>query len=417
MIPIDEVSRLRICCGGNGKSGRQLMQEKVHKVKTPLFPTYSDVQTLMPIFDGVPKAAVTSMLNAISQQMGTPQNPVDWSEPDKWIGERLSGTDQDLARKIWEQSGKGLNPRHVYGSYLFINGYDLLVPDASGTYQTTEKGLRFLDRDPMIISEIDDTEGVLQLLSILETKCEAKRGDILPEWGEFLHEYSNFGTDSTIKDTLRRRLSNLMERGLIDRDGSFYVIDQKGLDYLQETKGPDPLRDITRAIRTYNEEQKKLLRNKLAEMDPFMFEVLISDLLDAMGYEDVEVTKRSGDFGIDVIANAQFGLTRVKEVVQVKRRQGTINRGEMDKLRGSLPYYDAIRGTFITLGTFAKGCIDSALLQRAAPITLIDGDILIDFLVEHEIGIKKKSTDVFELDKEAFAGTPVSEELENTVEP
>jgi restriction system protein len=407
---------LRICFTGVGKLGRQLMHERTHKVRTPLFPTYSNVRTLMPILDGVPKGAVTSMLNAISSQTGTPQNPVDWSEPDKWIDERLSGLDKDLSRKIWEESQHRLNPRHVYGCYLFINTYNLLVPDASVVYRTTEKGTKFINGDPAVISEIDDTEGVLQLLSILETKGQARRGDLLPEWAEFLHEYSRFGTDSTIKETLRRRLVNLTEREFIDRDSSFYEINQEGINYLQRVKGPDPLRDIALAIKSYNDGQKKKLHRKLSEMDPFMFEVLISDLLDAMGYEDVEVTKRSGDKGIDVIANAQFGLTRVKEVVQVKRRQATIQRGEMDKLRGSLPYFDAIRGTFITLGGFAKGCLESALLERAAPITLIDGTTLIDFLVDHEIGIKKRSTDVFELDEDAFTSNPIPEDLEDVVE-
>ena len=53
--------------------------------------------------------------------------------------------------------------------------------------------------------------GLPQPLAILATKTRAKRGDLLPEWGQFLREHSNFGTASTIKDTLRRRLVNLME--------------------------------------------------------------------------------------------------------------------------------------------------------------------------------------------------------------
>ena len=151
-------------------------------------------------------------------------------------------------------------------------------------------------------------------------------------------------------------------------------------------------------------------------MDPFLFEELISELLDAMGYEDVDVTKRSGDKGIDVVATAQFGMTKVKEVVQVKRRKGTIQRSEMDALRGSLPYYDAIRGSLITLGRFAKGCIEYALLERAAPITLIDGETLIDLLVEHEIGIKKKRTDVLEIEDEIVTAGAIPDETEETIE-
>jgi restriction system protein len=38
----------------------------------------------------------------------------------------------------------------------------------------------------------------------------------------------------------------------------------------------------------------------------------------------------------------------------------------------------------------------------AAPITLINGETLIDLLVQHEIGVKKKTVDYYELDETAF---------------
>jgi restriction system protein len=37
------------------------------------------------------------MANAIWEQRGTPQNPVDWSDPDAWISERLTGEDAEMA--------------------------------------------------------------------------------------------------------------------------------------------------------------------------------------------------------------------------------------------------------------------------------------------------------------------------------
>lgn len=46
----------------------------------------------------------------------------------------------------------------------------------------------------------------------------------LDEWGEFLLAHSKFKTASTFKDTLRRRMLNLVERGYIDREGNTYTI-------------------------------------------------------------------------------------------------------------------------------------------------------------------------------------------------
>jgi restriction system protein len=131
-----------------------------------------------------------------------------------------------------------------------------------------------------------------------------------------------------------------------------------------------------------------------------------------MDYEDVVVTKQSGDRGIDVTANFQFGITQIKEVVQVKRHQGSITRPILDQLRGALPYHNAIRGTIITLGKFAQGCKNAAFFPGAAPITLIDGDKLIELLLKHEVGVKKRAQALLEIDEGYFAEASSSNSTE-----
>ena len=62
-------------------------------------------------------------------------------------------------------------------------------------------------------------------------------------------------------------------------------------------------------------------------------------------------------------------------------------------LRGSLHRFKAQKGTIITTGDFGKGVKDAAFEMGAAPITLINGDTLIDLLIQHEIGVKKKAVE------------------------
>jgi restriction system protein len=69
----------------------------MNKVRTPLFPTFSEVKKLLRIFEGVPKPDVRAMLNEVYEQTGTPQNPVDWTDPKTWIPERLKGNSRALA--------------------------------------------------------------------------------------------------------------------------------------------------------------------------------------------------------------------------------------------------------------------------------------------------------------------------------
>jgi hypothetical protein len=79
-------------------------------------------------------------------------------------------------------------------------------------------------------------------------------------------------------------------------------------------------------VKRYNQQQKELLREQISTMNPYKFEHLVGQLLEAMGYEQVEVTKASGDKGVDVVGKVQVGITTITEVVQVKRMQNTITR-------------------------------------------------------------------------------------------
>ena len=79
-------------------------------VQAPLYPLYSDVAHAIRLMGGEPVQRGRDTLNAILEQTGTPQNPVDWSDPNTWIDERLSGELQTLTRKIWDGSEKALNP-------------------------------------------------------------------------------------------------------------------------------------------------------------------------------------------------------------------------------------------------------------------------------------------------------------------
>lgn len=401
---------------------------KEYVVRTPLFPSYSDVRLLMQVLAGTTKRkALLEFLNAIWDQTGTPQNPVDWSNPDEWIPQRLQGANQELGLRIWGKSGKKLNPRHVYGAYLFLNTFELLQTDPLDTFQLTEKGKLFLSGDADTLRHLDDAEGLPKLLAIVAAHSPAKRGDLLDEWSEFLLAHSKFKTASTFKDTLRRRMLNLVERGYIEREGNTYTITSKGIAYASSgggVLGQLPQQQVLTAIKQHNDLQAAELRERLGKMNPYKFEGLIRDLLEAMDYEDVEVTKQSGDKGVDVVGHYQFGITQIKEVVQVKRHQGSISRPTLDQLRGALPYHQAIRGTIITLGKFAQGCKDAAIFPGAAPITLIDGDKLMELLLKHGVGVKKRQAILLEIDESIFdeqvagneAGVSPPDEAEHPIE-
>ncbi|MGI0117087.1 restriction endonuclease [Zooshikella sp. RANM57] len=373
-----------------------------YKVRTPLFPLYHNVRSLMGAVTGVEKRRVIQLNNAIKEQTGSPQRTVDWGDPDSWIVDLLAGDSAGLALRVWHFGDPPLNPRHMYGAYLFINNYGLLKPDLDGKYQITAKGDAFLAEQSDILQELDGAEGLLYILELLSVKEKAKTSELLTDWHIYLQQVSKNNTQSTAKDALRRRLQNLVERKLIERAGNYYHIVKLGRDWLSNSlpaQQDDPTREVLAALTAYNVKQKEALHHALCQMTPLQFERLIAELLEVMGYQDVELTKPSGDLGVDVVANVQVGITTVREVVQVKRMaHTTLTRPFIDQLRGALPYHKAIRGTLITLGRFAKSCAEAALFPGASPITLIDGERLIELLIAHEVGIRKRSIEMLEVD-------------------
>jgi restriction system protein len=257
----------------------------------------------------------------------------------------------------------------MYGCYLFLNREKLLGQD-KGVYRLGERGRRFLAEDEATLRALDAAEGIPKLLSLVAERSPCRRADILPAWSDYLKAVSLFTTPKTFSDTMRRRLVNAADRKLVSRDGNSYSITDAGLNWLKGFSGkeegggvapPSSKRTfVVEAARDHNDEQLKAFKARLMALEPTQFEHFVKELLDAMEYEDVQVTKISGDKGVDVIAKVQFGITEITEVVQVKRTETTIVRPTVDMLRGALPYHKAIRGTIITLGNFAKGAQEGA---------------------------------------------------------
>ncbi len=383
--------------------------ETEHRVRTPLFPTYSEVRYLLKIWPGHPRKQITGLQATLVELRGTPQNTVNWTDPDKWIPERLKDADRELAEAIWAGSGKAVNPRHTYGHWLLVQKYELVREDADGVLRLADRGRNFLEhRGGDTEAFLDEQEGLAKLLALVAENGPTRAGGLLEEWTEYLTRHSAFGSDSTFRDTLRRRLNNLLDRELISRKGTLYSITDAGLLYLkrvgtEETLGGDEQQQLWMLVKKQQTAVRESLRELLLDMDPFAFEHLVKRLLEEMDYQNVEVTSRSGDGGVDIVADIELGITSVREVVQAKRHKRTIQRKDLDALRGSLYRFNAVRGTIIATAPFSKGTTEAAFATGAAPITLIDGDKLIDLLIEHGIGVKKNRIEVLSVDADAFA--------------
>ena len=157
------------------------------------------------------------------------------------------------------------------------------------------------------------------------------------------------------------------------------------------------------AIQNQNNLVKQKLIEKIQEMDPFLFEFLVAELLRKIGYENVDVTKRSGDKGIDVNGNLTVGgLTNVKTVIQVKRYKtgNNISGKYITQLRGSAEVDQ--RGLIITTSDFTKDARDESKAINKMPVALVNGQKLIDLLFQYRVGVKEDIVSVFSINSELF---------------
>ena len=378
----------------------------LHGVRVPHFPIYAEVAAVLPVWAGHTKGDVTGLRRAVQQLTGSPQNPLDWTNPDAWIPERLKQPEQGLAAAMW---AVGVNPRYMTGHWLLASHYGLLIEHEDGKLTVTPEGHSFIkEPESDVVRNLDEAEGLAKLLAIVASVGPASSATFREPWSEYLERVSRIRSDSYLRAALWQRLRNLQARALVERAGNTYSVTAAGLDWLKavgiqhDATGSKEEQGIWELARAQKEQVRDGLKALLAEMDPYAFERLIRDLLEVMGYDDAAVTSPSNDKGVDVVASIQVGITSVKEVVQVKRHKNNIQRPVLDALRGSLHRFQAMRGTIITTGGFSKGTVRAAFEPGAAPITLINGDKLADLLMEHGIGVRRKEVVVWELDPAAF---------------
>jgi restriction system protein len=147
-------------------------------------------------------------------------------------------------------------------------------------------------------------------------------------------------------------------------------------------------------------DHRTALIEKLRSMPPTAFEKLCQRLLRESGFQQVEVTGRSGDGGIDGKGILQVNtLLSFQVIFQCKRYSGAVSPAQIRDFRGAMTGR-ADKGIFLTTGTFSVEARREASRDGAPPIELVDSDKLVKMFEDLELGLIPKTT--FELDLEFF---------------
>ncbi|NUM44189.1 MAG: restriction endonuclease [Anaerolineales bacterium] len=211
---------------------------------------------------------------------------------------------------------------------------------------------------------------------------------------EIIHD-PNRGSQTEIDYRLAWTRSYLKKYGIVENSGrGIWALTPKGL----QTQKVNP-KDVIK----HWKEQKSLLAKEgnqaegkeevemswkehllqtLLKMKSDAFERLVQRMLRESGFIQVEVTGRSGDGGIDGKGIMRLGgLLSFHVIFQCKRYQGSVTPSQVRDFRGAM-VGRADKGLLITTGTFTKDAMREATRDGAPAIDLIDGELLMDKLLE-----------------------------------
>jgi restriction system protein len=136
--------------------------------------------------------------------------------------------------------------------------------------------------------------------------------------------------------------------------------------------------------------------SRLRDLSAAGFERFSQRLLRESGFQEVTVTGRSGDGGIDGIGILQVNpLVSFKVLFQCKKYVGSVSPSQVRDFRGAMTGR-ADKGIIITTGSFTSEARKEAVREGAPSIELVDGDKLVDMLENLELGLRRIQT--FELD-------------------
>lgn len=127
----------------------------------------------------------------------------------------------------------------------------------------------------------------------------------------------------------------------------------------------------------------------------YEFEEFLKFFLEKLGLDEVTVTQRSRDGGIDLTCvksglNGLSNLDEVKYYVQAKRYKpsSTISIKDLRELRGIMPLN--YKGIFVTTAKFPSGAKEFAEEDKSRQIILIDGKSLIQQCISIGLGFNLK---------------------------
>lgn len=190
---------------------------------------------------------------------------------------------------------------------------------------------------------------------------------------------------------VRSRYLDSSKRGVWSLTEKGWSLDTKAFDILgtfrevqkvffQEKKSKPkvvPFADETEEGEIEQFDYRTHLLELMQSLPPDGFERLCQRILRESGFQQVVVTGRSGDGGIDGVGVLQMNpFVSFNVLFQCKRYQGAVSPSQIRDFRGAM-VGRADKGIIMTTGTFTLDAKKEARRDGVPPIELVDGEALL----------------------------------------
>lgn len=253
--------------------------------------------------------------------------------------------------------------------------------------------------------------------------------ELPPEDRNFI---ANNGTEPLVEYNLGWTLTYLKKAGLLESKKRGYVnITKVGLKFYNENpnitesdlyqfpsfvefkrgndKNEDEAQsklDISDSPEIYFNKLKFELSSKLLESisnkDIYIFEKILQDIFLKMSYNDFRLINE-GNSEDEFYGLVNFDKLGLEKVLVKFDKSGEINVQKLQQFAGSIISKGFTKGIFITTSFFNSNVIEYVNNQPNMVINLIDGNKLVDLMIEYDVGtFTSKIYEIKDIDEDYF---------------
>jgi restriction endonuclease Mrr len=170
--------------------------------------------------------------------------------------------------------------------------------------------------------------------------------------------------------------------------GYVSIIKQVNLETSKSKILGDYLQQFPALIEEANNKVREQLKKKIENMSWQEFESsFLLEILEGLGFSEVEITQRTRDGGKDSICTYKRGLVQSQAIVSAKHWSKKVGVEEIQRIRGIKGEADT--GIIVTSNKFSSEAIkEAAPSQNQRSMVLIDGNLIVETCFKNKIFVK-----------------------------